>query len=299
MHWRAKLAVQKAIAALPARVGDPLYHSLQRRGGLKPNCQSHCDFVTRCERLLGNGTAWIAGKTVVELGSGWFPLTPLLLAALGASEVHTFDLHEHYSRQRISEAARALRGFRQEFAGLPFLKQSEFSGLLPSVVHYYPRSDLANSNGLPCGKIDLAVSRAVLEHIEPDAIARIHSSSHRWLAPDGVWVHLVSPSDHRAYSDKRLHLVDFLRYSESQWRRLSGNRFSYHNRLRRPQFVEIFASAGWRVAKQEFSVPPVVLNSISRVDIHSAFQGIPLQDLVASSLWFVLTRQNVESHTPR
>ncbi|MEX2300682.1 MAG: class I SAM-dependent methyltransferase [Bryobacterales bacterium] len=298
MHWRAKLAVQNAIAALPPRFGDPLYHSLQKRSGLKPNCQSHYDFVTHCERLLGNGSAWIAGKSVVELGSGWFPLTPLLLAGLGASEVHTFDLHEHYSPERIREAARALRSFRKEFAGLPFLKESEFSGRLPPVVHYYPRADLAKCNGLPCGKIDLAISRAAIEHIEPDTISRIHSTSHRWLAPDGVWVHLVSPSDHRAYSDKRLHLVDFLRYSEREWQRLSGNRFSYHNRLRRPQYAAIFEATGWRVAKQEFSVPPVVLNSISRVDIHSAFQSFSLQDLVASSLWFVLTRQNVEPGTP-
>jgi hypothetical protein len=298
MHWRAKLAVQKAIAALPPRFGDPLYHSLQRRNGLKPNCQSHWDFVTHCERLLGNGDASIAGKTVVEIGSGWFPLTPLLLAGLGASEVHTFDLNEHYSRPRIRDAARALRCFQKEFTGLPFLKESEFTGRLPSVVHYYPRSDLANCSGLPYGKIDLAVSRAVLEHIEPDTISRIHSASSRWLAPHGVWVHLVSPSDHRAYSDKRLHLVDFLRYSEPEWRRMSGNRFSYHNRLRRPQFAGIFEAAGWRIAKQEFSVPPVVLNSISRVDIHSAFQNFPLQDLVASSLWFMLARQNAESSAP-
>jgi hypothetical protein len=212
--------------------------------------------------------------------------------------VHTFDLHEHYSRQRIREAARALRNFRKEPAGLPLLKESESSGRLPSTVRYYPRTDLANFNELPCGKIDLAVSRAALEHIEPDTISRIHSASRRWLAPDGAWVHLVSPSDHRAYSDKRLHLVDFLRYSEPQWQRLSGNRFSYHNRLRRPQFVEIFESAGWRIAKQEFSVPPVVLNSVSRVDIHSAFRRYSLQDLVASSLWFVLTRQEVEPGTP-
>ena len=289
MHWRTKLLTQKATAALPRWLGDPLYHALQQARGLQPNCLTHHNFVMRCEALLcqlsGGG---LAGKTVVELGSGWFPLTPLTLTCLGAREVLSFDLHEHYSRGRIAAAARALMRFDAPFARQPLLLDVASTGRLPPAIQYYPRTDITAANVLANRRIDLALSRAVLEHVEPAAIVKIHETSHRWLAPDGNWIHLISPSDHRAYTDKSLHLVDFLRYSDQEWRELAGNRFAYHNRLRRPQFVELFEAAKWKIVKQEFSAPPSVLHSVAGVPIHADFQRLAPEDLVASSLWFVL-----------
>jgi hypothetical protein len=289
MHWRTKLLIQRATAALPRRLGNPLYHVLQQAGGLVPNCSSHWNFVTRCDALLcqlsGSG---LAGKTVVELGSGWYPLTPLIVICFGARELFSFDLDQHYSRARIAAAARALMRFDAQFARSPMLLDVASTGRLPAAVKHYPRTDIVVQNALAGRSVDLAISRAVLEHVEPATIVKIHAASRRWLAPHGHWIHLISPSDHRAYSDPSLHLVDFLRYSDSEWRTLAGNRFAYHNRLRRPQFAELFEAAGWKIAKQEFSVPPSVLSSLAGLPIHADFEKLAPEDLVASSLWFVL-----------
>jgi hypothetical protein len=52
-------------------------------------------------------------------------------------------------------------------------------------------------------------------------------------------IHLISPSDHRAYSDSSLSLYDFLKYSNEEWDSIQ-TKFDYHNRIRLPQYLQLF-----------------------------------------------------------
>lgn len=225
----------------------------------------------------------------VELGSGWFPMAPFILICLGAREVHTFDTNEHYSSGRIAAAARAFMSWRPEFADSPVLREAARTSRLPGSIHYHSKTDIREA-AAEVSAADLAFSRAVLEHIPQDVIRGIHRSSLRWMAADSCWIHLISPSDHRAYSDHHLHLADFLRYSYEDWNRLSGNRFAYHNRLRRSQFRELFQEAGWSIRVDQADISPKAMKTLGRVPLHDDFQNFEPEDLVAGSLWFVLVK---------
>lgn len=276
------------LARLPVAVGDPIYHGLQNlRGGLEPRVGLHLDFVAKvlAERAK-LGAANLTGLEVVELGSGWAPVTPLVLVCRGARSVHTYDINRHYSRKRIREAATALQPKLEDRDGR--LAACARTGVLPAAIHYHAQVDLAAQG--PAVPADLAVSRFVLEHVPPEDIVRIHRSALEWMAPGGMWAHWVSPGDHRSYSDASLSAVDFLRYSPEEWQRIAGNRFAYHNRLRLPHYRQLFEKAGWKVAHEESSALSAHLESIKRVPVHADFAGFAPEELVAGSLWFFLTR---------
>src|SRR5262249_36133081 len=119
---------------------------------------------------------------------------------------------------------------------------------LPCEVRYFPRTNLV-STPPPEQSVDLVVSRYVLQNIPQGDLIALHRVFRRCLRPGGAVVHLVSPSDQRAYSDHSLSLYDFLKYSEPEWRGIT-TRFYYHNRLRLPQYIELFKEAGFRVEHQ-------------------------------------------------
>ena len=295
MDWRVKAFVQAGLGALPPRLGDPLYHALQRRRGLRPNAVGHRDLVRRLERALAaEGAAGLPGRSVVELGSGWFPLTPLLLLARGARRVQTFDTAEHYSPARIRAAAAALLA---EGEAHRVIEEAAGTGRLPRSVVYRPRTRLEAAEGVE--RADLGVSRFTLEHVPAETIAAIHRRSRDWMAPGGWWLHWVSPSDHRAYDDRRLSLVDFLRYSDAEWARIAGNRYAYHNRLRRSDYVLLFAEAGWEVCAEEGEASPAQMAALGELPLAEKYRGRPFEDLAASSLWFSLRARSADEPLPK
>ncbi|MDX1984646.1 MAG: hypothetical protein SFV51_30520 [Bryobacteraceae bacterium] len=298
MNWRAKSLIQNLVSTLPPRLGDPVYHAVQGARGLRPDTGQQLAFLTRMaqsiERLQGRS---VEGGRFVELGSGWFPVTPLFLMACGAASVETFDVSRHYSAQRICLAAAALQKAVAGLAGHPVLTGAEQTGKLPEGIRYHHTVPLQEFTHLAPGSIDTAFSNAVLAYIPPHIIERIHRRSLEWMKDDGLWVHMVSCSDMRAYQDPGLHAVDFLRYSDEEWAKIGNNRFTFHNRLRRPQYFDLFRSAGWYVHETGADIPEQTLATLHRVPVHAQFQRFSPEDLVAGALWFVLGRPPHPSRT--
>lgn len=291
VSWRTTLRIQRALSRLPVPLGDSVYHLAQKINGLTISVKFHRKFVDRCERSLSAlGRGSFEERLIVELGSGWFPVTPMLLLSRGARGIRTFDLHKHYSKRRIRQAASAML----THAAHPDIEQAAASGKLPGAIRYHPRCDLATAN-LPAASVDVAISQFVLEHVRPADIERIHRASLKWLADDGLWIHWISPGDHRAYGDTALSQVDFLRYSHAEWDRIAGNRFAYHNRLRRSQYRDLFERCGWTAVIEDSYVPEEARRQLSRVPLHSDYSGLAPDDLVAGSLWFVLTKKRPTS----
>lgn len=284
--WRLKASFQRAIARLPPAVGDPFYHWLQILRGLKPALAPHLMFVNRMEDLMGPAFHW-QGVHAVELGSGWYPTTPLLLACRAIGHLHTFDSNHHYSHSRVRAAAKGVLA-HQPCCETAHVTAS--SGRLPPAVTYHPRADLATTT-LPAKSIGLAFSRLVLEHVPPETITRIHESAHSWLNDDGRWIHRISSCDHRSFTNPHLSSVDFLRFSATEWERLAGNRFAYHNRLRRCQYRELFERSGWKIVfQQEDDISEEKRAALTKVTLHEDYAQFPAEELLAGSLWFVLEK---------
>jgi hypothetical protein len=296
MNWVVKTALQKVIGMMPAIVGDPVYHGLQRTyRGIPSDIEGQRAFVLEVTEFLQaiRGTS-IPGMRIIELGSGWYPTLPLLLLReFGAAQIYTFDSSRHYSRARIGDAAREIMKAFPESREDPVLQATASTGVLPESVHYYPHRKLQEIAGLPDGPADLAVSRSVLEYMVPQDVALVHRQSHKWLKKNALWVHLVGTSDDRARHDRSLKRFDFLRYGEAEWTRICGNRYSYKNQLRLPEYRDLFKLAGWNVARERAVVSESAIADLKLITIHSQFAKFSASELVAGAIRFAL-----ESSTP-
>jgi hypothetical protein len=293
MKWVLKAAVQQFLGLMPVRVADPIYHGLQEHmGGIPIEVQYQRSAVEEIASLVKDIRGkQLSGLRIVELGSGWYPVLPLLLLReYGALTVHTFDVNEHYSPTRISAAAREIMNVVAHLREDPVLQQTKVTGRLPDSIRYYPRTRIEHVSEICGGLADLAISHLVLPYIPPEGIREIHISSRQWLTRDALWIHIFNTSDERARWDNKLHQFDFLRYSEKEWKWISGNRYAYSNRLRLPQYRSLFHLAGWHVEREHASISRTAIGSLNRCAPHSDFCHFSPEELSADSIRFALVR---------
>ncbi|HUQ19462.1 MAG TPA: hypothetical protein VM099_07600, partial [Gemmatimonadaceae bacterium] len=125
----------------------------------------------------------------------------------------------------------------------------------------------------------------VLEHIPRAIILAILREAKRVLALDGMMVHIIDPSDHFSHSDSSITSVNFLTYTDDEWKKLGGNRFMYHNRLRAPELLEIFEEAGVTIVRVEARVDEKAAVALQNgLPVSDKFAGKPIEDLATSEV---------------
>lgn len=98
--------------------------------------------------------------------------------------------------------------------------------------------------------VDVCVSTNTLEHIPRQEIEAIFTEVFRILKPGGLVSAIIDYSDHYAHTDPSIGLLNFLQYSEEQWRRHNPG-CHYQNRLRHYDFESLFQSLGFETVKNE------------------------------------------------
>ena len=278
MNHRLKTFAFKTLQKLPRTWGDYLYHTFQNAVAkpIEAEYRSQLDTIDRFINLAAEQGFSFAGKRVVEIGSGWLPVLPYeLVFDQQATEVITFDINDHYQTAKIRE-------FNRFFSTRKGLSLPDH---LPREVRYFPKTNILEMDQL--SDLDVLVSRNVLEHVTPGDLLSIHQQAHSYLKNDGLIIHQISPSDHRAYSDQSLSLWDFLRYSQREWDHIQ-TRFDYHNRWRLPQYVDMFTHCGFRVRYLSYhsARPGQKLPD----QIHDDFKRFSEKELTAGNIMIILDK---------
>ncbi len=111
---------------------------------------------------------------------------------------------------------------------------------------------------------DICISSNTLEHIPPSSLIRVLGELRRILKPGGIVSVQIDYSDHYSHTDKSISRLNYLRFSEAEWRRYNHRRF-FQNRLRHSHYRQLFLDAGFDVVKEEALKPcrdlPPKLNS--------------------------------------
>lgn len=285
MH-QLKTFIFKILAFFPVKIGDFFYHSIQKlinRNKFNESVKStHSTFLVLL-KILEPLNISLQEKRILEIGTGWHTAFPYFMIFLGnAKEVITYDSNRHLS---ISNIIKLNNLFKTKF-NVNIENDSE-SKFLDNRISYLPNTSIQD---LDISKIDIVISRFVLEHVTPKDIFDIHHLFKEALPKDSYIIHFVSPSDHRAYFDKNLSLYDFLRYSESEWQKIQ-TRFDYHNRLRFSEYQAIFRDCGFEIVYQTFEAPDIQskeYKKFTEIKLNKKFQSFEEKDLLASSLVFVL-----------
>ena len=294
MNHKIKSLIFKSLDILPNKIGYGVYHQLQKflnRNSVEFKIKTNKRSFDEAMNILEDESIDIHDKTVLELGSGWAPIIPYFFTHFAdASEVVTYDINEHYDAKTIAK----LNAFYKTKYEIDIITESG-KYPLPSNIKYYPHKNLANPTVTFAQSIDLIFSRFVLEHIPPEDLLNIHKNFAKILPKSSYILHMISPSDHRAYNDASLSYYDFLKYSSEEWKK-QHTKFDYHNRLRLPQYLEIFENAGFEVVSLHYD--SCEKNSrkykkFKELTLHKDFENFTEEEILAGSINVLLKVKQV------
>lgn len=304
MHWRIKGTVQKVLGVMPG--GTALHYRLQRRfGGLSDFDRELSMKVDDWRIMIGHlrqAGVRIEGSRLFEIGTGWYPTFPLACYLAGARRITTYDLNRHLQpgllRACIAGLERSLESIAQtsgadeadvraRYARLQaaIAEGKDLEAATAGVVHYRAPAD-ATRTALGEGEVDVVFSNSVLEHVPPEVIEAMYRESQRILAPGGLMFHSVNCGDHYAYVDRDIHQLNYLRYSDRQWKRWN-NAFLYQNRMRAHEFVDGAAAMGYDILLDTSTARPQRLRELAAMPVHPQFASIPPEKLCITTVDFI------------
>jgi SAM-dependent methyltransferase len=304
LNWRQKAFIQNVVARLP--FSNSLYYAIQRRyGSLRPGQHDPTEWLQAAALMMRWARASgrdIAGRSVLEVGTGRWLDVPIAFWLCGARRIVTVDVNPYLSDTLVFESRQKLTENRAQVAALfgdltatpgfdeRLERLAAFSGSLDDLlammhVEYMAPADPSR---LPVEdrSFDFHVSHVVLQHVPPSALRALLAEARRVLVPSGRLVHLIDLSDMLSHDDPGIPAVHFLRFSEREWRRVAGNRFMHQNRLRPSEYMALFEEAGMRVLdhKKVVDEPSLVLLERGQLPVDARFAGLTLEDLAASHL---------------
>ncbi len=299
MNWRWKARIQNAVAALPL-ISNPVYYAIQRNfGGLRRGRRSPLEWFGAAVEMVDwakSAGKEVEGKRFLEVGTGRVVNVPIVLWLCGAAQTVTVDLNTYLSHTLVFEVQEFIKKHQKDVEELlgaeakkpqfqERLKQLvSFKGDLPGLlklmnVVYISPAD-ATKLPFPDDSFDFHISYTVLEHIPGDIILAILKEARRVLAPEGLVIHFIDPSDHFSHDDKSITAVNFLQFSESEWDKWAGNQFMYHNRLRNDEYLKLFQQTGVRIIRQQQEVNEQSLEMLKNgFQLNSRFQNFAPEEL--------------------
>jgi SAM-dependent methyltransferase len=295
--WQLKVGVQFLLAHVPG--GEHFNNALQRWNG------SFCDAAIR-GRVLGLARCLsehldVTGKSIVEIGTGWDAINALMLHVFGARRVYSYDHVRHLrfdlamnvvrqigrSAAAIAEIAR-IRHSLLENRIAPLMRATCTQELLDAARIDYVAPGDATRTGLFNHSVDIVYSYAVLEHVSESMIASLTQEARRILVRGGIAFHNIGEHDHYVSVDHSISKVNFLQYPEWAWRLFVKNKISYHNRLREPDFLRIFASNGATVTNKESYIDPSDVEAVKHMRLDSRFTGLSAEELAVTKTQITL-----------
>ncbi|WP_046755625.1 class I SAM-dependent methyltransferase [Kordia jejudonensis] len=285
MNHKIKSLIFKSLDILPNKMGYGVYHQIQKflnRNSIHHKIKTNDRSFKEALNILAEANIDLTDKTIFELGSGWAPIIPYyFLYFQNASKVVTYDINEHYDVKAI---AKLNAYFKDEFQIEVATAQKKYQ--LPKNVAYFPNVNLAATNSLATNAVDLVFSRFVLEHIPPKELLEIHKNLAKNLQKPFHVLHMISPSDHRAYDDKSLSYYDFLKYSADEWKQ-QHTKFDYHNRLRLPDYIRIFQESGFEVVSLSYDTcekDSEKYRKFKELTLHKDFEHYTEEEVLAGSI---------------
>jgi hypothetical protein len=288
MRWLAKAFLQKSLSVLPQ--AERANYLLQRHVTHSlPGPEA--GFRRRFSRAVNHVEAYaehgperpLREAVFYEFGAGWDLAVPLSFWTLGVESQILVDLRPNVRLDLVNVTLERLGRLRGEHdlrdPGGPI---GSIADLEPrfGIRYLAPRDALAT--GLPAASVDFATSTSTLEHIPEQDLVPLLAESRRLLRPDAALSSRIDLSDHFSHFDRSLSPYNFLRYSDRAWR-LANSGLLYQNRLRRPDYVQAFETAGFEVVAEKPWRPDAVLPN----DLAPRFRGYDPSDLAVAGLRIV------------
>lgn len=246
------------------------------------------DYFARLGVGVGDRSAFLAGKHLLEYGPGDLPGVAMLMYGLGATRVVCVDrfpmLRPGPQNAAVLQAViGGLEGGARARAEAAFNVPGNIeSGFRAGTVDYVVRPH-GLSGLVEC--VDLVFSRAVLEHV--DDLSATFVDMWRALKPEGIAVHQVDLKSHGLHCKNPL---DFLAWSPGIWRLMYSAK-GVPNRLRVDAYRREFREAGFEcVALEPTSLANPEDVMAVRATLAECFHSVSDADLSWLGFWIVLRK---------
>jgi hypothetical protein len=110
----------------------------------------------------------------------------------------------------------------------------------------------ASKTNLDNKSIDACISTNTLEHIPKESIQDIFLELFRTLKDTGIVSAKIDYSDHYAHTDSTISLLNYLSFSEKEWKKHNHN-CHFQNRLRHNDYKRIFIDCGFEIVSEKLS----------------------------------------------
>lgn len=242
-------------------------------------------------RLLRATGREVNDRTVLEIGSGWFPVIPIIYAVLGARRVIMSDLRRYMDNQTFCAACDFVSRNADQIGEALHVEPADIRGLLDQASS---PGDLGLDYQVPfdprrqsSGSVDLITSRTVLEHIPENIMGGLLAEWARLLSDDGVMVHAIDMSDHFEHADKTISRINFLRFNERTWGWINAVT-DHQNRLRHSEYLALFVSVGLDTLAIEAHVNDRAREDATRLKLAARFNRMSPDDLATLTSYLVL-----------
>jgi SAM-dependent methyltransferase len=242
-----------------------------------------------------------SGLTILELGTGWYPIVPLFFYLTSSGKVISIDIHGWMTRETQQFTILKMKEWRNRGLIddlLPLIDEKRWAQIMDiagdphsynkarinEIIGLTPLLQDARHTKLADNSIDFICSNNTLEHIPENILREILPEFKRILKSGGVMSHFIDMSDHFAHFDPRITIYNFLKYSRKQWKMID-NRIQPQNRMRFRDYKEIFMEAGFPVTAEFLREGNQ--EALANIRIHPEFSGYTSRELAISHAYLI------------
>ena len=302
--WFIKAVVQKSISYLPASQKINYFFQKHITGGVLLTDEHFELKITHARdhfRYLTETAGEKEERTILELGTGWYPVIPILFYLTVPCRVISVDIQQWMTRQTQLDTIRKFREWRERGL-LDDLQEAIDDRRWEQLMNLLRNPDdhdkeeinrmigltplVGDARNLPIGEdsIDFICSNNTFEHIPGEVLKNILVEFKRVLHPAGVMSHFIDMSDHFAHFDPRITIYNFLKFSAKTWGILDNN-IQPQNRMRYRDYREMYRETGFPVSREE--IRKGSLQELEKVKVHPEFSHYSKKELAISHAYMI------------
>jgi SAM-dependent methyltransferase len=311
--WRRRVLAYRIIGGIPG--GEQLLDWYRPRfGKLKMvDLEGRDKALGEMMRLVRGAGRTVEDKDLIEIGTGWHPLLPVLFHGLGARTVLMTDIVRHVRGELIEQVLDYCLGHSRQLAEIGGYDEdtlkARWSALRPGRrgwinvwrdrgITYRAPLDFSHS-GLPAESADLIFSNDCLGYIPVPELEAITKESWRILRPGGFIAHDLFVYDDMEIHDRQIPHWNFLRYSAEEWDRIGNSRFHYQNRCRPGFYAKLAAENGLRILHEERVLYEMREEDLDRSILHPDFRALPFEEIACNHYLLAAEKPNVRGASPQ
>ncbi len=290
--WWLRLWLQRMTASLP--FATAIWKRYLRHKHLSEIDEETVQSALHQIELARANALPIKEKCILEIGSGWKPVIPLVFRMACADKIVMSDVSKTMDLKMLHAAIRQVR--EKSYAAGPILQDiglsiekiplgypNDFHSALKTLNLEYYLGELENL----C--VDAIISHNVLEHVQEEELSNLLKRCYQILKPGGWMIHFIDHSDHLQHRNPEISPMHFLRYEDETWKRWSKGPF-HQNRLRWFEFREIFQQSGFVILTWEKECFQGVIDEAGKIPLCQRYQTTLLEDIAVLKSRVVLVK---------